>query len=92
MPNATAAGTHIEKEAQHRRTIGMVERLAQCRIFLVAMHNMHFHGVANVVDNVLGATIVLVAPVEMQTLHLELAGQLSAPYIGQKLVQLLAAV
>lgn len=56
------------------------------------MHNMHFHGVANVVDDVLGATIVLVAPVEVQTLHFELAGQLSAPYIRQELVQLLAAV
>lgn len=70
----------------------MIEGLAQRRVFLVAMHNMHFHGVAYIVDDMLRATIVLITPMEMQALHLELTGQLGAPYVGQEFILVLTLI
>lgn len=84
--------TYIEEEAQHGCSVGMIECLTNCRILLVAMHNVHLHGIAYIVDDMLRATIVLVAPVEVKSLHLKLTGQLGATYIRQELFLLLARI
>lgn len=84
--------TYIKEEAQHGSAVGMIECFANCCIFLVAMHNMHLHRIAYIVDDMLRATIVLVAPVEVQTLHLKLTGQLGATYIGQELILFLSRI
>lgn len=78
--------TYVEEESQYRCSIGMVECLSDCCILLVAMHNVHFHSVAYVIDDMFRASIVLVTPVEMQTLDFELSGQLGATNVWQKLL------
>jgi len=60
----------------------MIESLANGRVLLVPVHNVHLHGVADVVNDMLGSPVVLVAPVEVEALHLELTGQLGAPDVG----------
>lgn len=84
--------TYIKEEAQHGSAVGMIECFANCCILLVAMHNMHLHRIAYIVDDMLRAAIVLVAPVEVQTLHLKLAGQLGATYIGQEVILFLSRI
>lgn len=84
--------TYIKEEAQHGSAVGMIECFANCCILLVAMHNMHLHRIAYIVDDMLRAAIVLVAPMEVQTFYLKLAGQLGTTYVGQKFILFLTRI
>lgn len=56
------------EESQHAKTIGMLESLSQAPVFLVPMDDVHLKRQSHVIEGVLRSSVVLVTPVEVQSL------------------------
>lgn len=56
----------LEEKRDHSQSVGLLRTLLHRFVLLVAMNQMHFHRVMDVVEGVLGAALVVVAPVEVE--------------------------
>lgn len=73
----------LEKESKYTQSVSVHIRLVYAVVVNVSVNDVHLHWVSHIVYVVLGSTIILVAPMEVQTNQLVFALQMSTENVWQ---------
>lgn len=74
---------YLVEEGKHAKTIGMLEGFSEVPVLLVPVDDMHFQRQAHIIESMLGTTVVLVSPVEVESFNFVLIVQGSSEDVGK---------